>query len=253
MIVHFVGLDHAGHAFGPQSDRYAVIARSMDEKIHGLIQAVDADTTVVITSDHAMTNRGGHGGSDAEARQTPLVMLGRGIRPLSGLAVDQVDLTPTLAALMGIPIPAQSTGKVIHQALDISDQEREGLLGLNRDQLLHLLQATYPSRWERRLADAREPVRLERRSCEARIGFFPPPPGKTARPSPRSAGRSTSETGKTACRSWHGWSSVFFSARGSGPLSRQGAGPTNGVTVGAAAAILVATFIGLRVPTVVWP
>jgi hypothetical protein len=58
---------------------------------------VDADTTVVITSDHAITNRGGHGGSDAEARRTPLVMLGRGIRQVSGLAVDQVDLTPTLA------------------------------------------------------------------------------------------------------------------------------------------------------------
>ena len=32
-------------------------------------------------------------------------------------------------------------------------------LGLNRDQLLHLLEATYPSHWQRRLSDARELVR----------------------------------------------------------------------------------------------
>ena len=120
LVVHFVGLDHAGHAWGPQSDRYAAAARSMDAKIDGLLRLVDADTTVVITSDHAMTNRGGHGGSDAEARRTPLVMVGRGIRQVSGLAVDQVDLTPTLAALMGVPIPAQSTGRIIHEALDLS-------------------------------------------------------------------------------------------------------------------------------------
>ena len=160
LVVHFVGLDHAGHAWGPQSERYAVTARSLDAKIDGLLRAVDAETTVVITSDHAMTNRGGHGGSDAEARQTPLVMLGPGIRRMSGLAVDQVDLTPTLAALMGIPIPAQSTGRIIHQALDISNDDRERLLALNRDQLLRLLEATYPSQWQRRLDDAREGVRL---------------------------------------------------------------------------------------------
>jgi len=160
LVVHFVGLDHAGHAWGPQSERYAVTARSLDAKIDGLLRAVDAETTVVITSDHAMTNRGGHGGSDAEARQTPLVMLGPGIRRMSGLAVDQVDLTPTLAALMGIPIPAQSTGRIIHQALDISNDDRERLLALNRDQLLRLLEATYPSQWHRRLDDAREGVRL---------------------------------------------------------------------------------------------
>ena len=82
-----------------------------------------------------------------QRRGRHLVMLGRGIRPISGLAVDQVDLTSTLAALMGIPIPAQSTGRIVHEALDISEQARERLLGLNQDQLLHLLQATYPSRW----------------------------------------------------------------------------------------------------------
>jgi len=160
LVVHFVGLDHAGHAWGPSSDRYAAAARSMDAKIDGLLRLVDADTTVVITSDHAMTNRGGHGGSDAEARRTPLVMVGRGIRQVSGLAVDQVDLTPTLAALMGVPIPAQSTGRIIHEALDLSHEERERRLVLNRDQLLHLLEATYPSQWQRRLDDARERVRL---------------------------------------------------------------------------------------------
>ena len=82
-------------------------------------------------------------------------MLGPGIRRISGLAVEQVDLTPTLATLMGVPIPAQSTGRVIHEALDTSKEERERRLLLNRDQLLHLLEATYPSQWQRRLDTAR--------------------------------------------------------------------------------------------------
>jgi hypothetical protein len=217
----------------------------MDEKIDGLIRSVDADTTVVITSDHAMTNRGGHGGSDAEARQTPIVMLGRGIRRISGLAVDQVDLTSTLAALLGVPIPAQSTGKTIHEALDISDQERERLLVLNRDQLLHLLQATYPSRWERRLDDARERVRGSEflRRDDRHLSATSRQAIETIAAVRQTIDKRDWEdrlpviawllVGLLLC-TWL-WSS----------LSRSGE-PTNAwVTVGAAASILVATFIGL--------
>jgi len=248
LVVHFVGLDHAGHAWGPQSDRYAVAARSLDEKIDGLLRSVDAETTVVITSDHAMTNRGGHGGSDAEARRTPLVMIGRGVRPMSGLAVDQVDLTPTLATLMGIPIPAQSTGRILHEALDVSAEQRERLLDLNREQLLRLLEATYPSQWQRRLDDARGRARLS--------GFL-----RTQDRNLSAAAREASETIDAVRltideRDWEdrlpviAWMVVglLFCAR-LWSSSRQQAGPTDArVTVGAAAAILGATFVGLSHP-----
>ncbi|HEX7599284.1 MAG TPA: alkaline phosphatase family protein, partial [Polyangia bacterium] len=156
LIVHFVGLDHAGHKLGPQSEVYASLARRMDEKIAGLMRAVDSETTVLVTSDHAMTNRGGHGGGDLEARQTPIVMLGKGIRPTAGLDIEQVDLAATMAVLLGVPIPAQSIGRIVHQALDTSDQQLEAALQQNRNQLLHLLKATYPTRWEKRLGDARQ-------------------------------------------------------------------------------------------------
>jgi hypothetical protein len=251
LIVHFVGLDHAGHAWGPQSDRYAAAARSMDAKIDGLLRSVDAETTVVITSDHAITNRGGHGGSDAEARQTPLVMLGPGIRRMSGLTVDQVDLTPTLATLMGVPIPAQSTGRILHEALDTSNDERERRLGLNRDQLLRLLEATYPSRWQRRLDDARKSVRP---------GGFLPSDDRNDRNLSASA-RDASETIDAIRqtideRDWEdrlpvvAWLVVglLFCARLWSSL-RQGARSTDvRVTIGAAASILGATFAGLSRP-----
>jgi len=250
LVVHFVGLDHAGHAWGPQSDRYAVTARSLDGKIDGLLRAVDAETTVVITSDHAITNRGGHGGSDAEARQTPLVLLGPGIRRVSGLAVDQVDLTPTLAALIGVPIPAQSTGRIIHEALDISADQRERLLGLNRDQLLRLLEATYPSQWRRRLDDAREGVRQS---------AFLRSDDRTLSGGARDASETIDAIRQTIDqRDWDDrlpviawlivglllcawlWSSLRHSTR-----------PTDvRVTVGAAAGILGVTFVGLSRPEV---
>jgi hypothetical protein len=248
LVVHFVGLDHAGHAWGPQSDRYAATARSMDAKIDGLIRAADAETTVVITSDHAITNRGGHGGSDAEARQTPLVMLGPGIRRMAGLTVDQVDLTPTLATLMGVPIPAQSTGRILHEVLEASSDERDRLLALNRDQLLQLLEATYPSQWQRRLDDARARVRGS--------GFL------RSQDRGLSAGaRDASETIDAIRltideRDWDdrlpvvAWLVVglLFCARLWSSL-KQGARPTDvRVTIGAAAAILGATFVGLSRP-----
>src|SRR4029079_12883709 len=250
LVVHFVGLDHAGHAWGPQSDRYAVTARSLDGKIDGLLRAVDAETTVVITSDHAITNRGGHGGSDAQARPTPLVLLGPGIRRVSGLAVDQVDLTPTLAALIGVPIPAQSTGRIIHEALDISADQRERLLGLNRDQLLRLLEATYPSQWRRRLDDAREGVRQSAflRSDDRNLSAGARDASETI-----DAIRQTIDqrdwddrlpviawliVGLLLC-AWL-WSSLRHSTR-----------PTDvRVTVGAAAGILGVTFVGLSRPEV---
>jgi hypothetical protein len=245
LVVHFVGLDHAGHSFGPQSDRYVVTARSIDERIDGLIRSVDADTTVVITSDHAITNRGGHGGSDAESRQTPVVMLGRPIRQVSGLAVDQVDLTPTLAALLGVPIPAQSTGRIIHEALNVSSEERERLLALNRDELTHLLQATYPSRWQQRLDEARESVRLSRflRSADQQLPAAAGQDIETIDAVRRTIDKRDWDdrlpviawlvVGLLLCTLL--WSSL-----------RESAGPTNAfVTVGAAAAIVVVTVIGL--------
>jgi Type I phosphodiesterase / nucleotide pyrophosphatase len=248
LVVHFVGLDHAGHAFGPQSDRYAVAARAMDEKIDGLIRSVDTDTTVLITSDHAMTNRGGHGGSDAEARQSPIVMSGRGIRQISGLAVDQVDLASTMAVLFGVPIPAQSIGRIIHEALDISDQQREELLVQNQDQLLHLLKATYPSHWERRLDDARK---------RARLSGFSQSDGPHLSAISRQAMETIEAIRQTIDkRDWEDrlpvvvwlvvglllctwlWSSL-----------RQSGEPTSAwITVSAAASILVAAFIGLSRP-----
>lgn len=250
LVVHFVGLDHAGHAWGPQSERYAATARSLDEKIGGLLGLVDADTTVVITSDHAITNRGGHGGSDAEARRTPLVIFGRGIRRLTGLAVDQVDITPTVAALLGVPIPAQSTGKVIHEALEISEQEREHLLVLNRDQLLHLLEATYPLRWAQRLDDARARVR-EGGGTRARRGE-----ASLAGTSREASDTIDAVRGTIDKRDWDdrlpviAWLVVgLLLCAWLWASLREGRRPTNaGITVAAAAAILAATFAGLSRP-----
>ncbi len=134
-IVMLGGVDHASHRFTPMTAEFRKKLASTDEDIARIVAAAGAGTTVIITSDHGTGERGHHGSGEPEARETPLIFAGPGIVPGARLGdAAQIDVAPTIAALLGLPLPAPSEGRVLVEALAVPGDERARLLSENRSQ-----------------------------------------------------------------------------------------------------------------------
>ena len=141
LYVHFGETDEAGHAYGGTSPEYLQAALHVDEQIAAIAQTlVWSRDTLILTADHGMSAAwgsagGGHGGGEMEVRRIPLVMVGRGIAPGVYPQGGQADLVPTIAALLGLPIPAHSQGRTRLDALALTPQMRaEKALALGEQQ-----------------------------------------------------------------------------------------------------------------------
>lgn len=64
---------------------------------------------VILTGDHGMRDSGGHGGSTYSETHVPFGVLGV---PCDEGLIDQVDIAPNLAVLLGLEIPSSSIGKL---------------------------------------------------------------------------------------------------------------------------------------------
>lgn len=129
MIAHFLGVDHAGHRYGPNHFAMTSKLQQMDTVLRDVVAALDDDTLLVVMGDHGMDPKGDHGGESDDEVQAALWMYSRKgifgrtdpayvtppqnakIRP-----VDQIDLVPTLSLLLGLPIPFNNIGKPIEEA-----------------------------------------------------------------------------------------------------------------------------------------
>lgn len=129
LIAHFLGVDHAGHRYGPDHPAMAAKLAQMDEFIRHLVDEIDDDTLLVVLGDHGMDAKGDHGGESDDEVEAALWMYSKKavfgrtspenasppqnakIRPVS-----QIDLVPTLALLLGLPIPFNNLGRPIEEA-----------------------------------------------------------------------------------------------------------------------------------------
>ncbi|KAK9884012.1 hypothetical protein WA026_004948 [Henosepilachna vigintioctopunctata] len=112
MILHYLGLDHIGHVYGPFSSIIPTKLQEMDEIFSTLYKEtskMNGKSLVLLTGDHGMKDSGGHGGSTYSETHVPLVILGTACD--NGF-IDQVDITPNLASLLNLEIPSTSIGKI---------------------------------------------------------------------------------------------------------------------------------------------
>ncbi|KAK6529628.1 mannose-ethanolamine phosphotransferase gpi13 [Arthrobotrys megalospora] len=136
MIGHFLGVDHAGHLYGPDHRAMAAKQKQMDVFVQDLVNAVDDDTLVVIMGDHGMDPKGDHGGESQLELEAALWMYSKkGIfgripgfevppKNAEERYVGQIDLVPTLALLLGLPIPYNNLGGPIPEAFIGKDGDR---------------------------------------------------------------------------------------------------------------------------------
>lgn len=127
LIGHLLGVDHVGHRYGPSHIEMQHKLNSYNEFFAQTINALDDDTLLLIFGDHGMTERGDHGGATDDERLAALFAYSR--RRLRfdivyGMAddddddhaawhVQQIDLVPTLALLLDLPIPFGNLGQII--------------------------------------------------------------------------------------------------------------------------------------------
>src|SRR5207247_7575833 len=105
-------MDQIGHGWGAASSEYARAARLVDEELRRFAASVDLSRGVlVVTVGHGHVAKGGHGGSEPDVMAVPLVLAGASIRPGAHATAEQVDVAPTLAALLGTDIPASNPGR----------------------------------------------------------------------------------------------------------------------------------------------
>uniref|UniRef100_A0A9J8A461 Phosphatidylinositol glycan anchor biosynthesis class G (EMM blood group) n=1 Tax=Cyprinus carpio carpio TaxID=630221 RepID=A0A9J8A461_CYPCA len=155
LILHYLGLDHIRHISGPHSSLIGPKLMEMDDiikKIHSSLISKESEGTLpnllVLCGDHGMSETGSHGGSSEPEINTPLVLISPTFRRKSGFekldVLEQVDLTPTLALGLGLPISKNSVGHLIPAVFE-EFREQLRLLQINGHQLSRLLQDSNPT------------------------------------------------------------------------------------------------------------
>eukprot|EP01018_Ginkgo_biloba_P024549 Gb_02601 [translate_table: standard] len=158
LILHYLGLDHVGHIGGRASPLMAPKLQEMDNVIEKLYTSLVLNnssgqrTLLVVVSDHGMTDGGNHGGSSFEEVDALALFiavdgaLNTDVASAPLHSAFQVDIVPTLALLLGVPIPKNNVGVVLPQLFhSFTDEQRLRAMELNAWQLLRLLKARLPS------------------------------------------------------------------------------------------------------------
>ncbi|KAJ7980495.1 GPI ethanolamine phosphate transferase 3 [Quillaja saponaria] len=141
LISHFLGVDHAGHIFGVDSTPMIEKLKQYNLILEKVIKALESqsgpgglheNTFLVVMGDHGQTLNGDHGGGSAEEVETSMFAMTFKKPPSSipseldssscGLDLDgknlcvssiqQLDFAVTMSALLGIPFPLGSIGRV---------------------------------------------------------------------------------------------------------------------------------------------
>ena len=129
MFAHLLGVDHAGHRYGPNHPAMTAKLKQMDVMLRDVVETLDDETLLVVMGDHGMDQKGDHGGESDDEVEAALWMYSRkGIFGRTDPAFDappatakerpvnQIDLVPTLALLLGLPIPFNNLGAPIEEA-----------------------------------------------------------------------------------------------------------------------------------------
>jgi hypothetical protein len=121
--------DEAGHGWGADSRQYRAAAGAVDGEIRKLAGGIDLQRAVlVVTSDHGHTRSGGHGGPEEDVIRVPLVLAGGPVQAGTTGTCEQVDVAPTLAALLGVAIPASNQGRPLLDSLAVAPAARQAIL-----------------------------------------------------------------------------------------------------------------------------
>lgn len=176
IFLHLLGCDTNGHAHRPYSSIYLNNVKIVDqiaESVYNLVESYfnDNRTAYIFTADHGMSDKGSHGDGHPTNTDTPLVAWGAGIKNpkrllhssqsddgfrfvddhkhdmptpsdwgLTGIErvdVNQADIAPLMATLVGLPCPVNSVGNLPLPYLKLSKADEVEATLANTKQILN--------------------------------------------------------------------------------------------------------------------
>ncbi|KAF1947054.1 alkaline phosphatase-like protein [Clathrospora elynae] len=183
MIMHYLGLDHIGHKAGPKSPNMIPKQKEMDDIVRDIYNAIEnedhlSNTLFVMCGDHGMNDGGNHGGSSPGETSPALVFMSpkltkvtKNIKRESPVQpknegefeyyrmVEQSDIAPTLAGLLGFPVPRNNLGVFLEEFIGFWDKssDRVQLLYRNAKQMKKIVEAKYTSlRFDETVLESKE-------------------------------------------------------------------------------------------------
>jgi len=103
LFIYFGSIDTAGHAYGWMSPEYLQQISRVDDLIGKVLQAMPADATVIVQSDHGGHERS-HGTESPEDMTIPWIIAGPSIRQGHTITspVNLINTAPTIVKLFGV-------------------------------------------------------------------------------------------------------------------------------------------------------
>jgi ethanolaminephosphotransferase len=165
MVLHYLGLDHIGHKSGPRSPHMVPKQHEMDDIVKVIYKAMESkehleSTLFVLCGDHGMNDAGNHGASSPGETSPALVFISPKLRDISkGYAapaetkedfdyyskIEQSDIAPTIAALLGFPVSKNNLGAFIPEFLPFWPKASDQIQVLLRNamQILDIVTASF--------------------------------------------------------------------------------------------------------------
>jgi len=139
LLVGLRQINTAGQMYGAFSTEYAQAISRCDQHIRLLASNMDLHNSVlVIVSGHGHLDQGGHGGNEAVTLNTPFIMVGESIQRGDHGLLRMTDLAPTIATLLGAPIPAAALGTIRTDMLQMDSIDKAHKLVALADQRMRM-------------------------------------------------------------------------------------------------------------------
>jgi hypothetical protein len=130
-LIHIDQVDYAGHhEGGPRDPRWGQAAARADALIGEIVARLDlTQDTLLVLSDHGQVNQGGHGGNEPVTLIEPFILVGKGVRPGQYGDMQMVDVSPTLAVLLGVNLPASAEGRPLVNLFTLDEPAHVAIMG----------------------------------------------------------------------------------------------------------------------------
>lgn len=104
LVLHPMNIDDVGHKFGGASREYRNATRNASNLLARNLPAWrEAGYTVIVTSDHGMSDDGNHGGPDITEARVPFYTVGSDVFTFdTARALKQTEIAGLICALLGI-------------------------------------------------------------------------------------------------------------------------------------------------------
>ncbi|KAA6426392.1 MAG: GPI ethanolamine phosphate transferase 3-like, partial [Trebouxia sp. A1-2] len=151
VIGHYLGVDHAGHTYDVHSPHMAAKLQQMNQYVEQVVEELVSmagpgeaheHTLLLVFGDHGQTLTGDHGGGAPEEVDSALFALNLGAyhqirhqqevcttsesdtgdqaERMLDSSMPQIDFAPSVAALMGVPIPFGNIGQISEELWNVA-------------------------------------------------------------------------------------------------------------------------------------